>query len=168
MVALIISTVVIVNLTFREDIRDLEIRNPSGTTGTAFVAFRPGVTFFSEDITNEFVRGLIESDWRIEITTTSSETQTNMTGYDIIFLSCPVNGGAPHQSMKDYLARADFEGKDVVLILTSGGDNSTPAMTVYRSLVISANGVVHSEYSYWLLDGMAMTTAYTDGVDFIQ
>ena len=166
MVGLIVTTMVVVSLNFRDDVRDLETRNSDGTTGTAFVAFRAGISGFNEDIVNEFVRGLIEQDWRIEITTTSSETPTNVTGYDFIVLACPVNGGAPHQFMLDYLARVDFTGKPVVLILTSGGENSTAAMDIYRQATIDANGIVHTELPFWLLDGSALSEAYTAGSEF--
>lgn len=166
MVGLIVTTMVIVSLNFRDDIRDLDTRNPDGITGTVFVAFRAGVTSFNEDIVNEFVRGLIEQDWSIDITTTSTETPTNVTGYGFVVLACPVNGGMPHQFMLDYLARANFEGKPIVLILTSGGENSTAAMEIYRQTTVGANGVVHTELPYWLLDGTAFASAYADGSEF--
>ncbi len=166
MVGLIVSTMVVVSLNFREDVRDVTTLNPDGTTGNVFVAFRTGVTGFNEDITNEFVRGLIELDWQIDITTTSPETPTNFSEYDFVVLACPVNGGSPHQFMQDYLARVDFDGKPIVLILTSGGENSTAAMDIYREAVIEANGVVHTELPFWLMDGTAFSKAYVAGSEF--
>lgn len=163
---LITTTVVVVGLNSREIIRDIEIRNPEGATGTAFVVFRPGVTSFNEDIVNEFVRGLVDSDWRVEITTTSAEAPTNVTAYDLVVLGSPVNGAQPHQSMQDYLARANFQGKPIVLILTSGGEDSSDAMGVFGDATEDANGVVHSELPFWIFDSGALGRAYTAGTEF--
>ena len=166
MVSLIVSTMVIVSLNSREDVRNLEIKNSGGTTGTAFVVFRSGVTSFNEDVVNQFVNGLIELDWCIAITTASPQTATNVTGYDLIVLAAPVNGGVPHQFMQDYLARADFDGKPVVLILTSGGESSTAAMNTFREETTSANGVVHTELPFWIFDSTALDSAFISGSEF--
>ncbi len=162
---LISATVIIVSLNSPEIIRDVEIQNPDGATGTVFVVFRPGVTGFNEGIVNEFIRGLVDSDWRVEVTTSSTQTPTNVTTYDLVVLGTPVNGAAPHQSMQDYLARANFGGKPVVLILTSGGQDSSPAMGVFRNATLSANGIIHSELPFWLLDSFAGANAYTAGTE---
>jgi len=146
-------------------IRELEIQNPDGATGTVFVVFRPGVTGFNEGVVNEFVRGLVDSDWRVEMTTTSIETPTNVTGYDLIVLGTPVNGGQPHAAMIEYLTRVDFLGKPVVLIVTSGGDSAEPAFNVFRNATINANGTIHGEFHAWLLESNAASRAYTAGTD---
>jgi hypothetical protein len=163
LVGLIVTGVVIVSLNSPEIIQDVRIENEDGTTGTVFIVSRPGVTGFHVGIMNEFIRGLNDTDWRIEITTPSSETSTNVTGYDLIVLASPVNGAQPHQSMQDYLARVDLGGKPVILLLTSGGEDANPAMGVFNDLVIDADGVVQNELSYWLLDQLAAGAAYTDG-----
>ncbi len=162
---LIATTVIVVSINSRETIREVEILNSEGLTGTVFVVFRPGVTSFNEDIVNEFVRGLVDSDWRVEVTTTSQQTPTNITGYDLIVLGSPVNGAQPHQAMQDYLERIDFEGKPVVLILTSGGEDSRNAMDIFRDAVVDANGLVHSEFPFWIFDSGAGSRAYTAGTE---
>jgi hypothetical protein len=162
MVGLIASSVVILGLNGLEIIRDVEIRNPDGSTGTVFVVFRPGVSRFNEDIINDFIRGLVESDWRVEVTTCSAQTPTNVTAYDLVVMGSPVNGGKPHQSMLDYLARANLAGKPVVLILTSGGEDG-PGMSYFENATIDANGVVLSEFQFILLEASAGDSAYTAG-----
>ena len=163
-VGLVASTAVILGLNGRATIRDVEVQNPDGATGTVFVVFRPGVTSFNEDIVDEFIRGLIDSDWRVEVTTTSQQTPTNVSTYDLIVLGSPVNGGMPHQSMLDYLASVDFDGKPVVLILTSGGEDG-PGMGRFSNETISANGTVYGEYQYVLFEQGARSRAYTDGTE---
>ena len=161
---LITSFVVITALNSIETIRDVEIRNPDGSKGTVFVVFRPGLTSFNEDIVNEFIRGLIASDWRVEVTTTSQQTPTNVTGYDLIVLGSPTNGAKPHASMLDYLTRADFEGKPVVLILTSSGIGET-GIEHFRNATIDANGVVLSELLFQIFETGARDRAYTAGTE---
>jgi flavorubredoxin len=161
---LIISSVLIISLNSMEIIRDLDIQNPDGTTGTVFVVFRPGVTGFNEGVVNEFVRGLVDSDWRVEVTTCSSQTPTNVTGYDLIVLGSPTNGGMPHASILDYLARVDLLGKPVVLILTSGGLGGT-GPGYFRNTTIDANGVVLLELQFAILESDAGSRAYTAGTE---
>ena len=163
-IGMIATSVTVVSLNSREIVQDVEIRNPDGTNGTVFVVFRPGVTSFNQDIVNEFIRGLLDSDWRVEVTTSSPETPTNVTAYDLIVLGSPVNGGMPHQSMLDYLARADFGGKPVVLILTSGGEDG-PGMSYFENATMDANGVVLSEFQYTIFEAGAGNMAYTAGTE---
>jgi len=161
---LITTTMIVVSLNSREIIRDVEIRNPDGTKGTVFVVFRPGLTSFNEDIVNEFIRGLIDSDWRVEVTTTSQQTPTNVTTYDLIVLGSTVNGGKPHQSMLDYLSHVDFEEKRVVLILTSGGIGG-PGIDHFKNATIDANGTVHSAMQFQIFETDARDRAYTAGTE---
>jgi len=155
---------IVLALNSREIVRAVEVRNPTGSKGTVFVVFRPGVTGFNEDIVNAFIRGLIASDWRVEVTTSSQQTPTNVTAYNIIVLGTPTNGGKPHQSMLDYLARVNFGGKSVILILTSGGDG-LDSMGYFRDATINANGTVLTELRFQLFEAGAADRAYTAGTE---
>jgi flavorubredoxin len=161
---LVTTAAIVLGLNSREIVRDVEIRNPTGSKGTVFVLFRPGVTGFNEDIVNAFIRGLIQSDWRVEVTTSSRQTPTNVTAYNLIVLGAPTNGGKPHQSMLDYIARVNFGGKSVVLILTSGGDG-VASMGYFRNATINANGTVLSELRFQLFESGAADRAYTAGTE---
>jgi flavorubredoxin len=161
---LLTTAATVIGLNSREIVRDVEIQNPTGSKGTVFVVFRPGVTAFNEGIVNAFIRGLIQSDWRVEVTTSSQQTPTNVTAYNLIVLGAPTNGGKPHQSMLDYLARVNFGGKQVVLILTSGGDG-VASMGYFRNATINANGTVLSELRFQLFDAGAADRAYTAGTE---
>jgi len=167
MIAGLIATAgIVVSLNGREIVRDVEVRNPDGSKGTVFVVFRPGVTSFNEEIVNEFIRGLTDSDWRVEVTTSSSQTPTNVTTYDLVVLGSTTNGGKPHEAMLAYLARADFEGKPVILILTSGGTGE-PSIDYFRNATIDANGVVHSEFRFQIFELDARSRAYTAGTEVV-
>jgi flavorubredoxin len=72
-----------------EIIRDFETLNPDGLEGEALVVFRPGISLFQEDMTNAFVEGLVEKDWIVNITTSSSQTPINIHDYDLLVLGTP-------------------------------------------------------------------------------
>lgn len=150
----------VVTLNSAEIIRDVEIQNSDGSKGTVFVVFRPGLTGFNEGVVNGFIRGLVDSDWRVEVTTSSQQTPTNMTAYDLIVLGSPSNGDQPHQSMQDYLTRVDFEGKPVVLIFTCAG-LVRDGMNRFRNATIEANGQIQSELIYQIAESDAPDRAYT-------
>jgi flavorubredoxin len=113
---------------------------------------------------NEFIRGLVDSDWRVEVTTCSHQTPTNVTAYDLIALGSPVNGGKPHEAMLAYLTRVDLQGKPVVLILTSGGIGGT-SMDFFRNATIDANGAVHSTLQFQIFESDAGERAYLAGTE---
>jgi flavorubredoxin len=161
---LITTSMIVVGLNGMEIVRDVTIQNPDGATGTAFVVFRPGLTSFNENVVNEYIRGLVASDWRVEVTTCSQQTPTNVTTYDLIVLGSPVNGGKPHEAMLAYLARADFEGKPVVLILTSGGLGGT-GLDYFENATIDANGIVISALQFQIFESDAGSRAYTAGTE---
>jgi len=161
---LITTGVIVVSLNSVEIVRDVVINNPDGSTGTVFVVFRPGLTGFNEGVVNEFVRGLVDADWRVEVTTSSSATPTNVTAYDLIVLGSPTNGAKPHESMLAYLTRVDFEGKPVVLILTSGGFGGA-GLELFGNATEDANGVVLSSMQFAIFEADAGSRAYTAGTE---
>jgi flavorubredoxin len=158
------TSLLVVSLNSREIVQDVVVQNPDGSKGTVFVVFRPGLTSFNQDIVNEFIRGLIESDWRVEVTTSSQQTPTNVTTYDLIVLGSPVNGAKPHESMLAYLTRANFEGKPVVLILTSGFVGG-PGLDAFENATTDANGVIISAMQFQIFEADARSRAYTAGTE---
>jgi hypothetical protein len=83
---------------------------------------------------------------------------------DLIVLGSPTNGDKPHEMMMDYLTRVNFEGKPVVLILTSGGIGGT-GHDHFRNATIDANGLVHDVFQYQIFDADARERAYTAGTE---
>jgi NAD(P)H-dependent FMN reductase len=100
----------------------------------------------------------------VEVTTSSSVTPTNVTAYDLIVLGSPTNGAKPHASMLDYLTHVDFEGKPVVLILTSGRFVGA-GLDHFRNATIDANGVVLSSMQFAIFEADAGSRAYTAGTE---
>lgn len=146
-------------------ISDIEVINPSGATGTAFVAYRPGVSSFQKDITYAFIEGLRENDWRIEVTTISSQTPVNLTTYDLIVFGSPTYGGNPHDSVVSYFSRVlNLNKTDVAVIVTSG--QSDTAATVMSNLATNANGTVLEALSFHLMDFSASEKSHQAGLKY--
>jgi hypothetical protein len=135
--------------------------NESGTTGTMFIVFRPGISSFPQDILDKFVAGAISRNWRIDLTPVSKLTPTNVSMYQLIVLLAPVYGGKPAPQMQAYLSSVNFLGKPVVVMLTSGGENPG-AEAAMRNGTTAANGVVLVLASYKTIgtaDNMALAYA---------
>ena len=155
-VALLVTGGVIVALSGREIARDVSVHNADGTTGNAFVVIRPGVGSTQDDVTDAMIEGLVKADWRVESTSTHEGTPTNVSGYDMFVFGTPTYGSQPHGTLKDYLKRVDLQGKPVVLLVTSGGDEGgNAASKVLREAVEDANGVVIEELVLTTGDGSA-------------
>lgn len=141
MIAIIVSGMIIASLAQREIVSDIDTINPSGTTGRAFVVYRPGLSSFQKDVTYAFVEGLEENDWIVDITTASAQTPTDLSSHDLLVLGTVTYGGQPHQSVVDYIERlGDLKGKKVVIIVTAAQGDEVPS--ILREKVEKANGKV--------------------------
>jgi hypothetical protein len=119
---------------------DVQVKNPGGSAGIAFVVYQPGISNFQEQVTLAFVDGLISNDWRVEITTASSQTPTDLSKYDLLVLGSPIYGDAPASPLVDYISSAgDLGSMNTVIILTGAGSGNT-AVNTLENLVQEANG----------------------------
>jgi flavorubredoxin len=140
-ISMIISTAITLSLIQTEIVSDVETINPNGNTGKAFVAYRPGISFFQRDVTYAFIEGLKDNDWSIDVTTTSSQTPTDISNYDLVVFGSPTYGGKPHQSVTDYIEQlGNLGNKHVALVVTAGF--SSNALTFLENLINNASGVV--------------------------
>ena len=127
---------------------DLKVINADGSK-TALVIFHPGLSSFMEDVTYSFANGLVESGWRVEITTPSSEAPTDLTDYSLLVLGSPVYAGNATATIGRHLDRVgDLQGMDTVLLVTSGGSDGG-AEAVLQQTVEEHNGVVDRVLSYY-------------------
>lgn len=123
-------------------VSDVQVKNPEGSAGIAFTVYQPGISNFQEKMTLAFVDGLISNDWRVEITTASSQTPTDLSSYDLLVLGSPNYGGNPAQPVINYLNRVgDLGGMDTVIITTGGGLGTESADIMAKS-VQEANGTI--------------------------
>lgn len=125
-----------------EKVTELETINAHGETGKILVIYHPGLSNFQKNITDSFVKGLIENDYVIDITTASSKAATEIDAYDLIVLGSPTYGFSPAKPIEDYIKRVgDFKDKKIVILLTGLGipDESKEKM---KELIELGNGSI--------------------------
>jgi len=124
-------------------VSDVQVNNPEGNAGVAFVVYQPGISNFQEKVTNAFVDGLISNDWRVEITTASSQTPTDLSNYDLLVIGSPIYADTPARPVIDYVSNVgDLEGMNTVIILTGGAGTGDEAPSILGNHVQEANGIV--------------------------
>ncbi len=156
------SVGIIMAMAYREINRDITVQNPGGTTGTAFVVVRPGVTFLPDQVASQVALGLVNQGWQVETTTSSNATPTNMSRYDLVVLVSPVYGAHPHPNMLAYLERTNLQNLPVILLLTSLGKQSI-AMDAFRNATVAASGRVVDEILIGAFDVNGLDAAYQAG-----
>ncbi|KYC49425.1 MAG: hypothetical protein APG12_01513 [Candidatus Methanofastidiosum methylothiophilum] len=132
-----------------EKLTGLETINPEGKSGKVLVVYHPGVSSFQKDVTMSFVRGLVEIDYVVDITTPSSKTTTEIANYDLVVLGAPTYGFAPAKPIENYIKRvADFKEMRIVSILTGAGstDESVEKM---KELILMTNGRLIKSLPLW-------------------
>jgi hypothetical protein len=96
--------------------------NPQSSGPKALVVFYPGVSGFESGVAESFAESLASNGWHVEITTASSQTPTDLTGYSLLVLSSPIYGGQPSIPMQSYMARlSNLGGLKVATVLTGAG-----------------------------------------------
>jgi len=124
-------------------VSDVQVKNPEGSAGIAFTVYQPGISNFQEKMTLAFVDGLISNDWRVEITTASSQTPTDLSGYDLMVLGSPIYADTPARPIMDYVSNVgDLEGMNTVILLTGGAGTGDEAPSILGNHVQEANGII--------------------------
>ncbi|MCW4010719.1 MAG: hypothetical protein NWF05_08890 [Candidatus Bathyarchaeota archaeon] len=132
----------------REVVSEIEIINSEGNKN-ALVVYQPGFSSFPKDISYAFADGLASNGWRVEITTASTQTPSDVSKYKLIALAYPVYGGTVGTAIVSYIDRiGNFNGINTVGIACAGedsGESIEPLMeklqnanaTFYDSLAVS-------------------------------
>ncbi|MCP4539711.1 MAG: hypothetical protein GY832_21445 [Chloroflexi bacterium] len=134
-----------------EVVSDIEILNPDASAGTALVVYHPGRSGYQEMANQAFAEGLISNGWRVEITTASKETPTDLSGYDLLVLSAPTYDWVPAKPIQRYLEQlGDLEGQPTAVIISAAG-TTTLAVPMMEEMVKEANGDLVGSYTLWTL-----------------
>jgi hypothetical protein len=124
----------------KEVVSEVKALNPEGDGGTALVVYHPGKSDFQYRVFSGFVEGLVSRDWRVEITTPSSQAPADLSGYDLLVLGGPTYWFTPNRPIRRYLSRlGDLGGQRTVTLITAmgAGERSTSIM---EKQVREANG----------------------------
>jgi len=124
----------------------IDILNEDGSE-TALIIYHPGLSSFMKDVIYVFADGLVENGWRVEITTASSQTPTDLSNYSLLALGSPVYGGTPSPTIERHLERiSDLNGIDTVLLVTSAGSDGGAEASMQQT-VEEYNGIVNEVLS---------------------
>jgi hypothetical protein len=124
----------------REVVSEVTTLNPDGETGTALVVYHPGKSDFQRRVFAGFAAGLGANGWRVELTTPSPQTPTDLAGYDLLVLGGPTYGFQPNKPIQTYVSRlGDLGGKPTVTIITALG-MGVRSTGIMEGLVQQANG----------------------------
>jgi flavorubredoxin len=148
---------------------EIDVLNPEGTK-TALVIYHPGLASFQQDTTYAFVDELVENDWKVEITTPSSQAPTDLSKYSLLVLGSPVYADAPVPTLHRHLERiGDLDGLDTVLIVTSAGSDGGAEATLQQGVEDHDGNVVLvlSLYTSAPNDGDPLTLAEQAGRDLV-
>ena len=58
-----------------------------------------------KDVVYAFADGLVENDWRVEVTTASSQAPTDLSAYSLLVLGSPVYADIPSATIKRHVER---------------------------------------------------------------
>jgi hypothetical protein len=124
----------------REIVSEVKTLNSEGKAGTALVVYHPGKSDFQRKVFAGFAEGLVSNGWRVEMTTPSPQTPTDVTGYDLLVLGGATYGFKPNQPIQTYVRRlGNLGGKPTVTIITALGMGGR-STRIMEQLVRQANG----------------------------
>ena len=106
----------------RERVGPLEVVHAQGAAGHALVLYHPGLSDLQRALTDAFVAGLVERDWRVTRTTTSASAPSDLADVDLLALGVHTYWWAPDGPTRRYLARVgDLGGTPTVVLLSALG-----------------------------------------------
>lgn len=121
----------------------IDVLNADGSE-TALIIYHPGLSSFMKDVVYAFADGLVETGWRVEITTASSQAPTVLSEYSLLVLGSPVYAGNPSPTIKRHIERiGDLQGIDTVVLVTSGGSSGISEASMQQT-VEEYNGTIET------------------------
>lgn len=125
---------------YREVETEIVIKNTSGIK-TALLVYHPGLTDFSSNIAYGVSDGLVKNNWRVEISTASSQTPINVSRYDLIVFIWPLYDFSPGPTITNYINRvSDLKDTDTIIVTIGGGIDPLNAADAMHRIVQNANG----------------------------
>jgi flavodoxin len=72
---------------------------------------------------------------------------TDLRGYDRIFVGSPVWGGSPSTAINAFIAKADFSGKEAVPFMTMGGNHASGALKKMSERIEERGGKIAGSFA---------------------
>ena len=135
----------------RETISTLELFNPAGSAGTAFIVYHPGLSNLQAELSSAFAKGLTEKGWRVERSTTSQAAPTDLANYDLLVLGVHTYWWAPDGPTIRYLQRLSNLHKKPTVALLSALGASGRSERLTRARIEAVNGKVIHVMPFWVM-----------------
>jgi flavorubredoxin len=118
----------------KDVVSPIDVINSEGGK-TALVVYQPGLSSFPKDVSYAFGNGLASNGWRVEITTASSQTPSDLSKYKLLVLGFPAYGGSPGTAIVRYIDRlANLNGINTIIIACAGGSTGTSVDTMKQKV----------------------------------
>jgi hypothetical protein len=122
-------------------ISELVIKNPQGSE-TALLLYHPGLSSFSHDVSYAFADGLIQNNWRVEITSPSIEAPTDLSKYDLFVVASNTYGFSPDTPTIRHLERIGDLNEIQVALLTLGAGSALESQKSLENIVQAKSGII--------------------------
>lgn len=120
-------------------ITELTIKNTKGAKA-ALILYHPGLTSFSHDMAYAYADGLVSNNWRVEITTSSTQAPTELSKYDLLVVLSNTYAFTPDKPTTRQLERmGSLNGIQTVLI-TLGAGSAQESKQSLENMVRASNG----------------------------
>ena len=90
---------------FHEVVSEVKVLNPESDKGITLVIYQKGLRDFESKVAFAFANGLVATGWRVEITTVSPNTPTQISSYDLLVFIWPTYMFSPSFPIRKYLKR---------------------------------------------------------------
>ena len=119
----------------------IDVLNADGSK-IALILYSPGLSSFMKDVVYAFADGLVANNWKVEITTVSSQAPIDLSEYSLLVFGSPVYADSPSPTIKRHVERiGDLQGIDTVLLVTSVG-NSGGAEVSMQQIIEEYGGTI--------------------------
>jgi len=122
-------------------VSELVIKNPQGSK-TALILYHPGLSSFSHEVSYAFADGLIQNNWRVEITTPSIEAPTDLSKYDLLVVASNTYGFSPDTPTTRHLERIGDVNEIEVVLLTLGAGSALESQQSLENMVQAQGGII--------------------------
>ena len=120
-------------------ITELTIENSQGAK-SALILYHPGLTSFSHDVAYAYTDGLVSNNWRVEITTSSTQAPTNLSKYGLLVVLSNTYAFTPDKPTTRQIERMGNLDEIQTVLITLGAGSAQESKQSLESMVIASNG----------------------------
>ncbi len=140
----------------------------NGAAGHALIVYHSTHGGFLPAVLFAFAEGLQSQGFRVDVTTASGETPTNLAGYDLLVLGTPAYNWEPSRPILAYLERLGDLRHLPVVVVVSGGGMTERASRRMRARVHEAHGHLLDAIEIWCSRSNVELHGSADAVEILR